>query len=134
MRIKLKNFSTKLFNWEYWPFGIIQLPLIFMWLWYSLKERSFFYFTASNPGIFAGGMMGESKFEVLSMLPEDVKPKTLLSKHGSSLEAVKKLMQENDLAFPVIFKPDLGERGWMVRRISSEQDVLQYLSEIKIDF
>jgi len=134
MGVKLRNFSTKLFHWEYWPFGIIQLPLIFMWLWYSLKERSFFYFTASNPGIFAGGMMGESKFEVLSMLPAEVKPKTLLVKHASSMEAVKKLMQESGLSFPVIFKPDLGERGWMVRRINNEQEASQYLSEIKINF
>lgn len=134
MRIRLKNFSTKLFNWEYWPFGIIQLPLVFMWLWYSLKERSFFYFTASNPGIYTGGMMGESKFEVLSMLPEEVKPKTVLIEYSSSLETVNKLMQEHDFTFPVIFKPDLGERGWMVRRINNEHDVQQYLSEIKIDF
>ncbi|HTH54546.1 MAG TPA: hypothetical protein VL728_00785 [Cyclobacteriaceae bacterium] len=134
MSLKLKNLSTKLFNWEYWPFGIIQLPLVFMWLWYSLKERSFFYFTASNPGIYAGGMMGESKFEVLSMLPNEVKPKTLLVKHGSTLANVQRLMQENGLAFPVIFKPDLGERGWMVRKIKNEQDALWYLSEIKIDF
>jgi hypothetical protein len=134
MRIKLKNFSTKLFHWEYWPFGIIQLPLVFMWLWYSFKERSFFYFTASNPGIYTGGMMGESKFEVLSMLPDEVKPKTLLIKQGSSLEVVKKCMQENKLSFPVIFKPDLGERGWMVRKINDEQDALRYLSEIKINF
>src|SRR5882757_2068940 len=82
-RIKLmgsfgRNFFIKLFHWEYWPFGIIQLPLMFMWLWYSLRERSFFYFSASNPGILSGGMMGESKFDVLSLLPEEVKPRTLL--------------------------------------------------------
>jgi hypothetical protein len=34
----------------------------------------------------------------------------------------------------VIFKPDLGERGWMVKRIENEQDIERYLSEIKIDF
>jgi hypothetical protein len=134
MRLKLKNFSTKLFNWEYWPFGIIQLPLVFMWLWYSLKERSFFYFTASNPGIYTGGMMGESKFEVLSKLPEEVKPKTILIKHDASLVEVKQMLSENTMVFPLIFKPDLGERGWMVRKINNEQEALQYLAEIKIDF
>ena len=38
------------------------------------------------------------------------------------------------LTFPVIFKPDLGERGWMVERISNEEDVENYLRRIKIDF
>ena len=43
-------------------------------------------------------------------------------------------MREAGLTLPVIFKPDLGERGWMVRRIKKEQDIEQYLKEIKIDF
>lgn len=134
MQTRLKNFSVKLFNWEYWPFGIIQLPLVFMWLWYSLKERSFFYFSASNPGIYTGGMMGESKFEVLSKVPQLLKPKTLLIKHGSSFDQVRRTIEASGLSFPLIFKPDLGERGWMVRRISSDHEVQDYLSEIKIDF
>jgi hypothetical protein len=44
------------------------------------------------------------------------------------------LMQQHRLSFPVIFKPDLGERGWMVRRINNGGDIDQYLKEIKIDF
>jgi hypothetical protein len=63
--VALQNFKTKLFHWEFWPFGIIQLPLFFLWIWYALKERSLFYFSASNPSIPTGGMMGESKYEVL---------------------------------------------------------------------
>lgn len=105
-----------------------------MWLWYALKERSLFYFTASNPGIYAGGMMGESKYEVLSLIPEDLKPTTLLIKVPASAEDVKKKIVDAGLRFPVIFKPDLGERGWMVRRIGNEGDVADYLKEIKIDF
>lgn len=105
-----------------------------MWLWYSLKERSFFYFTASNPGIFAGGMMGESKYEVLSLLPDEVKPKSVLINYPSNSGVLMKKMNEASLSFPVIFKPDLGERGWMVKRINNENEAAQYLSEIKIDF
>jgi hypothetical protein len=105
-----------------------------MWLWYSLRERSFFYFSASNPGILSGGMMGESKYEVLSLVPEEVKPKTILIKKSSTLEELAQQLSKNNLGFPLIFKPDLGERGWMVRRINNEVEAAQYLSEIKIDF
>jgi len=129
-----RNFSTKLLHWEYWPFGIIQVPLFFMWLWYSLRERSLFYFSASNPGILSGGMMGESKFEVLSQIPNDLKPKTILIRFPSSKEEVIKKIAEAGLAFPLIFKPDLGERGWMVRRVDHPENVEDYLSEIKLDF
>ena len=127
-------FFVKLFNWEYWPFGIIQIPLFFMWLWYSLRERSFFYFSASNPNILSGGMMGESKYEVLTRVPDFLKPKTLLVKLPTSTEDVVRKMEELQLTFPLIFKPDLGERGWLVRRIENREDIADYLCEIKIDF
>jgi hypothetical protein len=79
-------------------------------------------------------MMGESKFDVLSLLPKEVKPKSALINYPSTLDKVLSKMTEASLSFPVIFKPDLGERGWMVRRINNENEATQYLSEIKIDF
>jgi hypothetical protein len=132
--VAFRNFKVKLFHWEYWPFGIIQIPLFVLWIWYALKERAFFYFSASNPSIVTGGMMGESKYEVLELVPESVKPKTILIKHSSSLHEIQQILRDNNLPLPLIFKPDMGERGWMVRKIKNEADIVQYLSEIKIDF
>jgi hypothetical protein len=105
-----------------------------MWLWYAVKEKSLLYFSASNPSILMGGMLGESKYDVLQLIPEPLKPKTILIKLPASVTCVTKAMRAAGLTLPVIFKPDLGERGWMVRRIKSEEDVKVYLSEIKIDF
>jgi len=128
------NFFIKLTSWEYWPFGIIQIPIFFLWFWYALKERSLLYFTASNPSILTGGMMGESKYEVMQLVPESVKPKAILIKLPATVTRVTEFMHEAGLTLPIIFKPDLGERGWMVRRIKNEQDIERYLEEIKIDF
>jgi hypothetical protein len=133
-RITQSNFYIKLTNWEYWPFGIVQGPFFLYWFWYSLRTRSLFFFSASNPSILMGGMMGESKFDVLKLVPDELKPKTLLVKLPSTTEDVHKQINANGLSFPVIFKPDLGERGWMVRKIASEKDIHAYLQEIKIDF
>ena len=105
-----------------------------MWIWYSLKERSLFYFSASNPTILTGGMMGESKFDVLKLVPDEVKPKTIFVSVPNSVETVLNLMQQNGFTFPVIFKPDMGERGWMVRRIKNTKEIESYLKEIKVDF
>jgi len=127
-------FFVKLFHWEYWPFGIIQVPLFFMWLWYSLRERSFFYFSASNPGILSGGMIGESKYEVLSLVQDHLKPQTILIKFPTSTDQVVRKIEEANLSFPLIFKPDLGERGWLVRRIDNQENIEDYLSEVNIDF
>jgi hypothetical protein len=105
-----------------------------MWIWYALKERSLFYFSASNPSILTGGMMGESKSAVLDLIPDSIKPKTILIKLPVTRTQVLHAIEKAGLSLPVIFKPDLGERGWMVRKIKSIADIDQYLAEIKIDF
>jgi hypothetical protein len=43
-------------------------------------------------------------------------------------------MNERGLIFPVIFKPDLGERGYRVKRIANEAEAQQYISTFKFDF
>jgi hypothetical protein len=82
----------------------------------------------------SGGMMGESKYEVLNLVPDDLRPKTILIKLPHTKLEVLRRIKEASLTFPLIFKPDLGERGWMVRRIDSLENLEDYLSEIKIDF
>lgn len=78
--------------------------------------------------------MGESKYEVMQLVPNDVKPITILIQLPTTRQQVLKQLQHAGLSLPVIFKPDRGERGWMVRKIKTEVDIDQYLSEIKIDF
>jgi hypothetical protein len=105
-----------------------------MWIWYALKEGSLLYFSASNPSILTGGMMGESKYDVLNLVPDSLKPKTILIKLPASVTHVTEVIHKAGLSLPVIFKPDLGERGWMVKKIEKERDIADYLNEIKIDF
>jgi hypothetical protein len=133
-KIRRSNFLIKLTSWEYWPFGILQGPVFLYWLVLAARARSIFFFSASNPSILSGGMMGESKSEVLKLVPEEVKPKTILIKLPATVESVLDMMLESSLSFPLIFKPDIGERGWMVRRIDAASDIEQYLKEVRIDF
>jgi hypothetical protein len=133
-RIFRSNFFIRIKSWEYWPFGIIQAPLFPYWIWLSIRTRSLAYFSASNPGILMGGMFGESKFEVMEKVPESVKPKTILLRLPVTMEETLDQMKEAGLTFPVIFKPDLGERGWMVKKINDAHDIVGYLKEIKINF
>jgi hypothetical protein len=128
------NFIIKLFHWEYWPFGIIQFPLFFYYPWLSLKAGSFTFFTGSNPGILMGGMFGESKYDVLRLIPGNLVPKTILVQGGTPVEEVAKLLRESGLSFPLIFKPDIGERGYMVKRIDSEDDIAHYLRSMPHTF
>jgi hypothetical protein len=128
------NFIIKLRSWEYWPFGIVQAPAFIYWLWLSLKARSLFFFSASNPGIPTGGMFGESKFDILKKIPAAVRPKAVKVTYPTPVEDITKIIRDNQFTFPVIFKPDIGERGWMVKRIKTFDDVKNYQAGIKCDF
>ena len=132
--IARSNFFIRLKSWEYWPFGIIQLPVIIYFFWLSLKARSFFFFSASNPGIVMGGMFGESKYDVLKKIPPRYTAITTLVNMPCVKSDVKDIMQRKGLQLPVIFKPDLGERGFMVQRINTETDIENYLARMKYSF
>jgi hypothetical protein len=133
-KITRSNFIIKLRNWEYWPFGVIQFPFFAYWLWLSLKARSLVFFSASNPGIYTGGMFGESKSDILEKIPAEYIARSERITFPSDKETVLQKMKDMDLSFPVIFKPDLGERGWMVKKVSCQADVEDYLNTIGIDF
>jgi hypothetical protein len=92
------------------------------------------FFTASNPSIFMGGMLGESKFDILKRIPRDYIPNTALIRIPTTPDAVLETVQKNGFVFPVIFKPDIGERGYMVKRINNEQEITDYLKKIKTHF
>lgn len=133
-KIWRSNFLIKLRSWEYWPFGVFQFPFFIYWLWLSLRARSLFYFSASNPGIPTGGMFGESKYSILEKIPAHLVPVSCLIKYPSNISGLQRTMDEAGLAFPIIFKPDIGERGWMVKKISSTEEAEAYLKNIKTDF
>lgn len=133
-KITRSNFFIKLRSWEYWPFGVLQFPSMIYWLWLSLRSRTILFFSASNPGIPMGGMFGESKIDILNKIPAQYIPKTTFVRLPATPGEVLVTMKTSSLSFPVIFKPDLGERGFMVRRIDDEVAIEQYLKEIKIDF
>lgn len=133
-KFRNSNFIIRLTAWEYWPFGIVQFPLFIYWLWLSLRARSLLFFSACNPTIVLGGMFGESKHDVLRLIPDQYKPRTILVNPHKTKGEVLSLMRDHHLSYPVIFKPDHGERGFMVKKITSEQEVELYLNSFNKDF
>lgn len=81
-----------------------------------------------------GGMFGESKFDILKKIPPSLKPKSTCIQLPTSTEEVINVLKREGHQFPIIFKPDLGERGFMVKRINNENDIAEYLKKIKINF
>jgi hypothetical protein len=92
------------------------------------------FFSGSNPGIVMGGMFGESKFEVISKIPSKYIPQTFLIKAPVTAPEVMRKIKSQGLSLPLIFKPELGERGFMVKRIDNESDIELYLRKMQFNF
>ena len=81
-----------------------------------------------------GGMFGESKYAVLKKVPQAYVPKMIRIPLPTYRENVLKELSDHGFTMPVIFKPDIGERGFMVRRVADTQDIDAYLANVKGDF
>jgi len=103
-------------------------------IWLAIKARTPFFFFNVNPGIESGGLLIESKKEILDSIPDILKPKSLFFKFPASFEEVLQEISENRIYFPLIAKPDYGERGWMVEKIEDQEELKKYINGIRLNF
>jgi hypothetical protein len=136
MKQKRRNspFWIKLANWEYWPSSAYYWPLLPHFTWLTIRTGHPAYFTAANPAIFTGGFGFESKYDTIRQIPHPYRPKTILIQPNMPFSSVLKAMEQADLSFPVILKPDLGYRGFLVQKISTEAALKEQLSRFAIPF
>jgi membrane protein DedA with SNARE-associated domain len=109
----------RLTRWEFWPWWILYAPVFFDVARLALRYRSLTVFTCANPALPAGGFVEESKSAILRGLAGAgpvVARWTLLS--AAVPDAPIGRMQELDawmaaqgLIWPLVLKPDIGERG-----------------------
>lgn len=124
---RLKRIS----NWEFWPLAVFYAPVVIYILLLAVKHRSITVFTCANPSIPGGGFVGESKEEIYRGLEENgansgfmlqrafLEPETDPDKR---LARAKEALESNRLSFPLVVKPDAGERGKGVKIAGSLEE------------
>ncbi len=107
-------------NWEFWPLPIFYFPVVVYVLLLALKHRSLTVFTSANPAIEAGGFIGESKDAIYEGLAKNGENGPFLLEHilipkdstgDEKTDVLDAWMNKHSLVFPVVFKPNAGERG-----------------------
>jgi len=78
-------------------------------------------------------MLIESKKKILDLLPENLIPTTLFFNHPVSKDEVLEAMDQHSLHFPVIVKPDYGERGQRVEKIEDSVELFNYLKTNRLN-
>jgi membrane protein DedA with SNARE-associated domain len=116
-------------RWEFWPMWLFYAPVAIWVGLLALRHRGISTITASNPGIPDGGVVGESKFRILSKLPSDCTIPSAFVEAGPAAHRVHSIvahMREQRWSFPVVLKPDIGQRGVGVRLAQCIEDVETY--------
>ncbi len=129
----------RIMNWEFWPpyivYGFVMVYIF--WLW--IKHKSITIFTLANPAIPEGGFIKESKKEILDgiIARESVAGYEPLKTEGSQeskIEQIESFLAINNLSYPIVLKPDIGERGRGVHIIKNELELEEIISKVTTDY
>lgn len=126
------DFKTSYF--EFWPAWLFYLPMkiyaISLVIRYGLTTP-----TLSNPLFDGGGFAGESKSQILDLVPNHAKK--YFAQHAlfkrtdnvdSDFKAMVQLQKKHGFTYPHVIKPDIGCRGVGVQIAHNDADVMQYLT------
>jgi membrane protein DedA with SNARE-associated domain len=130
-RARLIARVARLWRWEFWPTWLFYLPLVPWLAWLCLRHRSATVWTAANPGILHGGFVGESKHAILEKLPAEWTAPSALIAPGPLEERVRQALQtvaRHGWTFPVVLKPDVGQRGAGFRLARRAAEIERYLA------
>jgi pimeloyl-ACP methyl ester carboxylesterase/membrane protein DedA with SNARE-associated domain len=137
-RRELAGSFKRIVRWEFWPPYVFYPPVFLYVVYLGIKHRGFTVFTAANPGIVAGGFVGESKTEILKKISgaSQWMPRFTPIPAGDTerrIFSAKDFLSKNNVVFPVVLKPDMGQRGSGVAIVRSEEDLRDYLTHSNYD-
>ncbi len=122
---------------EFWHPVIFYTPVAFYYVWLAARYRGLMLPTAANPNIYSGGMIRESKCEILDMVPEQHRqwtaPHARYAKPEDDIpvqamaDAALEAVREAGFDLPIVAKPDQGQRGLGVRPIRTRAELESYL-------
>lgn len=76
----------------------------------------------------------ESKKAIYNLIPQHYYPKTELITEGNPLEEILIKIQDSDIQYPFIAKPDIGLRGSAVKKIHNIEELESYNHKANFDY
>ncbi len=131
-RRRVKSRLKRLVRYEFWPVGVLYFPIILYNIIMAVRHFRFALPLISNPGIKFSGYVGESKNEIMSAFQGQARfqakfvsvPVELVVEERRAL--VERWMEREGVEFPLILKPDIGQRGAGVKKVHNLEDAADY--------
>lgn len=120
---------------EFWPGWLFYAPVVMCAMVFMIRFRGVMLPSVANPAFPAGGVVGESKSDILTVARRHLGDRVAAficrnrSKADAKSEARTTLdaLEQAGLQFPLVAKPDKGCRGAGVRPLYSASDLETYL-------
>ena len=130
----------RLRHWEFWPYYVTN-SVTFLYALYlgCFRYRQPTLFTVVNPSMKPdSGFIGERKSSIFKEMPQDALGRWLLVETGKTAADKRAIftdfMQRYSLDYPVVLKPDRGQRGIGVSVCCSREDAFRWLGNSEDDF
>lgn len=126
-------------HWEFWPPYAFYPPVVAYVGALAVRHRGFGVVTAVNPGIPTGGFVGESKSAILDRLQGAL---PFVARHvllpgelerEQRLERARRFHEELGGGYPVVLKPDVGQRGSGVQILRDAERLESAVLELGVD-
>ncbi len=123
-------------SFELWPPWFFYIPVFVYWLWLSVRHCSLTLPTAANSSIYSGGFIGETKSEILGLVPPEhsdlvaaweIVERPAMATRRELLHRAREVMAARGLRYPLVVKPDVGQRGDGVRPVFNDDELAHYL-------
>jgi len=116
----------RMIRWEFWPVWAVYPPVLLTLLWRGICLRGMTLWTNCNPAMEASGMAMEAKGDILdSFKGKEGRVRVarylrIAAGEGDAFAQVRAFMRKFDLSYPLVLKPDFGQRGQGVEIVKDE--------------
>lgn len=122
---------------EFWPPVLFYLPVGLWYVLLAIRYRSFTLPAAANPAIHAGGLIYESKGDILDLTPDShlhyIAPYARFCHvRQGDIDAAEDAMAAAGVTYPIVAKPDKGQRGNGVQPVESRGELAAYLEAFPV--
>lgn len=139
IRRKLYSRWIKTTRHEFWPTRIFYLPGVIYYLWLCMKNGYLGLLSVANPGMTEAGIYNAPKVAVLNKLAQNnsdyiAKSLSLEEKDRRNWPQISdSFMSAHTLEFPIIVKPQMGQRGLDINLLKSREELINCLMNIPKD-
>ncbi|MEE2680886.1 MAG: VTT domain-containing protein [Planctomycetota bacterium] len=131
-RLHLRVFCARLRRWEFWSPWAFYGPILPWFIFNYIRLGCMRTATAVDPCWPDGGAIGESKQRVLDLFPCGTVEPSFRCQPDEDPEAALDRVQASTWGWPVILKPDEGQRGAGVHLVYDPDELRARLQQVRI--